>query len=85
MSVSLSEVLESAGYDIKNNVDDAKWLLGQVYEFESLCEKADECVEDYEEYEDFIETQEDLGNTDLPSWEEWRREITELKIKYKNK
>lgn len=74
MSVILQEVLENAGYDIIENIEDARWILSQRDEFESLCEKAEECEEDYEEYEDFIETQEELGNTDLPSWEEWRRE-----------
>ena len=36
MSVSLLEVLENAGYDVKNNLNDAKWLLGQRDEFEAL-------------------------------------------------
>ena len=74
MSVWLQEVIENGGYNIIENVEDARWLLSQRDEFESLCKKAEECVEDYEEYVDFIETQEELGNTDLPSWEEWRRE-----------
>lgn len=74
MSVSLQEVIENSGYDIIENVEDARWLLSQRDEFESLCEKADECVEDYEEYEDFIETQEELGNFNNPTWEEWRKE-----------
>lgn len=74
MSVSLEEVIESSGFDIIENVEDAEWLLGQKEEFEALCEKAEECVEDYDEYTDFIETQEELGNNDLPSWEEWRKE-----------
>ena len=75
MSVSLQEVLENAGYDVKNNLNDAKWLLGQVDLFEVLCEDAEHLDEIYEEYEDFIETQEDLGNFDSPSFEEWRKEI----------
>lgn len=74
MSVSLQEVLESAGYDIIENIDDARWLLSQQDEFGTLIEKAEECEEDYEEYEEFIEDQEDLGNFDNPSWEEWRKE-----------
>ena len=75
MSVSILEVLENAGYDVKNNLNDAKWLLGQVDEFEALCEDAEHLDEVYEEYEDFIETQEDLGNFDNPSFEEWRKEL----------
>ena len=75
MSVSILEVLENAGYDVKNNLDDAKWLLGQRDEFEALCEDAEHLDEIYEEYEDFIETQEDLGNFDNPSFEEWKKEV----------
>ena len=74
MSVSLLEVLENAGYDVKNNLNDAKWLLGQVDLFEVLCEDAEHLDEIYEEYEDFIETQEDLGNFNNPTFEEWREE-----------
>lgn len=75
MSVSLLEVLENAGYDVKNNLDDAKWLLEQRDEFEALCEDAEHLDEIYEEYEDFIETQEDLGNFNNPTFEEWKKEI----------
>lgn len=74
MSVSLLEVLENAGYNVKNNLNDAKWLLGQVDLFEALCEDAEHLDEIYEEYEDFIETQEDLGNFNNPTFEEWREE-----------
>lgn len=52
MSVSLSEVLEDAGYDIKNNVEDAIWLLSQRDEFEELYEIADEVVDRAEEEEE---------------------------------
>ena len=75
MSVSLLEVLENAGYDVKNNLDDAKWLLGQRDEFETLCEDAEHLDEIYEEYEDFIETQEDLGNFNNPTFEEWKKDL----------
>ena len=51
MSVSLLEVLENAGYDIKNNVDDARWFCSQADEFEELLEVAESVVEDYEEKE----------------------------------
>lgn len=74
MSVSLLEVLENAGYDVKNNLNDAKWLLGQVDEFEALCEDAEHLDEVYSEYEDFIDAQEDLGNFNNPTFEEWREE-----------
>ena len=74
MSVSLLEVLENAGYDIKNNVNDANWLLSQKDEFDELYEEAEELNEQYGEYEDFVMMQEDLGNFDNPTFEEWREE-----------
>ena len=51
MSVSLQEVLESAGFDIKNNKDDALWLLGQQSDFEELCEQAEEVIDKSNEEE----------------------------------
>ena len=48
MSVSLDEVLTAAGYDIRNNVEDAQWLLAQRDEFEDLCDIADDTVDEYE-------------------------------------
>lgn len=47
MSVSLDEVLFSAGYDIRNNVEDAQWLLSQRGDFEELCDIADGTIEIY--------------------------------------
>ncbi|MBQ1569607.1 MAG: hypothetical protein IIZ78_00680 [Clostridiales bacterium] len=72
MSVSLSEVLTAAGYDIKNNIEDARWFLSRVSEFEELQEDAEDFNDDYEEYEDFVDLQEDMGNFDNPTFEEWR-------------
>ncbi len=54
MSVSLSEVLSDAGFDIKNNRDDAQWLLSQRDEFDELCETADETIDKFDE-EDYDE------------------------------
>ena len=48
MSVSLDEVLTAAGYDIRNNVEDAQWLLAQRDEFEDLCDIADDTVDEHE-------------------------------------
>lgn len=45
MSVSLLEVIETAGYDI-NTYEDAEWLLSKESEFEELIGKA-EMVRDY--------------------------------------
>lgn len=74
MSVSILEVLENAGYDIRNNVDDARWLLSQEGEFYELLDSAGRLEDDWCEYKDFVDTQEELGNFNNPTWEEWREE-----------
>lgn len=74
MSVSILEVLENAGYDIRNNIDDARWLLGQRDEFETLCEEAGKFDDLYSDYEDFMNAQEEW-NFDTPTFEEWRKEL----------
>lgn len=74
MSVSILEVLENAGYDIKNNVDDARWLLSQESEFYDLLDKAGRLEDDWVEWSDFVDRQEEFGNFDNPTFEEWREE-----------
>ena len=49
MSVSLYEVLTSAGFDIRENPEDAEWLLSRRNEFEELCEQAEELLDSVEE------------------------------------
>lgn len=49
MSVSIEEVLRSAGFDVKNNVKDAGWLLSQMDEIGELCDEAESCIEKHEE------------------------------------
>lgn len=74
MSVSLLEVLENAGYDIKNNIDDARWLLEQKEDFEVLCEEAenfDDAYTEYCYYEDEMREQDKFPLT----FDEWRKEI----------
>lgn len=75
MSVSILEVLENAGYDVKNNLADANWLLAQQDEWGELIENAEHLDEIYCGYEDFIEAQEDLGNFDNPTFEEWKKGV----------
>lgn len=73
MSVSLLEVLENAGFDIKNNIDDARWLLGQRDDFDALCEEAenfDDAYTEYSYYEDEMREQDKLPLT----FEGWRKE-----------
>lgn len=43
MSVSIAEVLESAGYNVEE-IDDAIWLMGQRSQWEELVEQADETI-----------------------------------------
>ena len=72
MSVCLEEVLQSAGYDVRNNIDDAKWLFGQEEELNQLCEEAECLIDQYDVYQDFCDTCEDFGCKKVPTWEEWR-------------
>ena len=51
MSVSLLEVLEAAGYDIKNNYDDMQWFLAKQNEFEELVESVNDIIEAADEEE----------------------------------
>lgn len=74
MSVSLSEVLRSAGYDVENNVDDARWLLAQQDEFDELSNKAEALDEEYADYEDCVEQMEEDGIVEVPTFDEWRSE-----------
>lgn len=61
MSVSLEEVIESAGYNITTSKEDAIWLLAQQGEFERLKEIAEETVERLEK-----EDEEDDDEIDWP-------------------
>lgn len=72
MSMSLDEIIRRAGYDIKNNPDDAQWLLEQRDEFEDLLDIAEETSDDYDEYEDYLDDLDD-HQTEL-TFEDWRKE-----------
>ena len=50
MSVSFTEVVEAAGYDL-TTLEDAKWLLSVQGEAEEMFEKAKEMVDEAEELE----------------------------------
>ena len=73
MSVSLYEIIRHAGYDIKNDINDARWLLAQKDEFEELLEIAEQTSDDYDEYEDDLDGRDDDHQTEL-SFEDWRKE-----------
>ena len=72
MSISLLEVLENAGFDIKKNIDDAKWFLGKRNEFEELCEKAEKLNDLYDEYIDYT-LEWDLTPYSFEEWLERRK------------
>ena len=73
MSVSLYGVLTDAGYDIKNNPNDAQWMLAQRDEFEELLEIAEQTVDDYDGYADYLDGLGDDDQAEL-SFEDWREE-----------
>lgn len=72
MSVSLYEVLTAAGYDIKNNPEDAQWLLAQRDEFDELCDIAEQTSDDYEDYEEYVDEYD--GDDEPKDFETWRDE-----------
>ena len=74
MSVSILEVLNAAGYDVQNNIDDARWLLNQVEDFDMLRETAENLDDLHRDYEDCVECMEEDGIEDIPSFEEWRKD-----------
>ncbi len=85
MSTTLLEVIEGAGYDIRSNVDDAKWLLEQ--DLDRLYEMAGELVEEYEEWEDCKDIAEEYGEHKFPDFNEWKgdkngRNKTDIAGKY---
>lgn len=48
MSVSVREVIESAGYKL-DTIEDARWLLAQEDLFDEMIDAAQELVDEYEE------------------------------------
>lgn len=73
MSVSLTEVINNAGYDPAHNVEDARWLFAQFDDYDELSSKAQDLLDEYEDYEDYCATAEELGVIDIKSFEEWRQ------------
>ena len=75
MSVSILEVLNAAGYDVQNDIDDARWLLEQVDEFDKLREEAENLDDLHRDYEDSVEMMEEDGVHGIPSFDEWRKDL----------
>ena len=72
MSVSLTEVINNAGYDPANNVEDAQWFFAQYNDYDDLASQAQELLDQYDGYLDCKEIAEDDGDYNYPSFEEWR-------------
>ena len=74
MSVSLRQVLEEAGFDVKNNPDDAKWLLAQEYDWEEIRNDAINLSDECDDYRRYVWEEEEKGNWGYKTFEEWRNE-----------
>lgn len=71
MSVSLDEIIRHAGYDIKNDINDARWLLAQKDEFEEMCDTAEAMAYEYESYQDYLDG---LDDDEQPmDFEDWKK------------
>lgn len=76
MSVSLTDVINNAGYDPAHNVDDAKWLFAQYNDYDELMSQAQDLLDEYDDYEAYCDTNEELGVKVTVSFEEWRKNET---------
>lgn len=73
MGVSLEEVLTASGYNIRDNVEDAEWLLEQKSDFDELLEKALDLTDEHERYQWYVQELEDSGDYGhVVPFEEWR-------------
>lgn len=72
MSVSLTEVINNAGYDPAHDVDDARWFFAQYNDYDDLASQAQELLDQYDDYEYYCAGAEDLG-IEPDSFEEWRK------------
>jgi len=66
MSISLLEVITSAGYDLTTK-EDSLWLLGKVAEFGELVDKSSKLLDDIEEkewQESMAESQKELEESE---------------------
>ena len=75
MSVSISEALSGAGYEPATNLDDAKWLLGQMDNMGELFEQAEACIELTEAEQKLAEAVEE-GDPDEIAYYQRQLELT---------
>ena len=75
MSVSISEVLSSAGYEQASDPGDARWLLGQTDNLSELFEQAEACIE-LSEAEQKLADAKDDGDPDEIAYYQRQLELT---------
>ena len=75
MSVSISEVLSSAGYEPASDPGDARWLLGQMDNMSELFEQAEACIELTEAEQKLAEAVEE-GDPDEIAYYQRQLELT---------
>lgn len=78
MSVSLTEVINGAGYDPAHNIEDAQWFFAQYNDYDDLMSQAQELLDLYDDYKDYCDGAENLG-IEPNSFEDWRKEHNETK------
>lgn len=76
MSVSLTEVINNAGYDPAHNVEDAQWFFAQYHDYDDLAIEAQDLLDAYDDYKDWCDEQEE-ANGKIISFEEWRKNETQ--------
>lgn len=76
MSVSISEVLASAGYDPASDPGDARWLISQQDTWEELLEQAEACIE-LSDAEQKLADAKDDGDPDEIAFYQRQLELTE--------
>lgn len=75
MSVTITEVINSAGYDPAHNVEDAQWLFAQYNDYDELMSQAQKLLDKYDDYEDYCNQADENGTVPLnfKSFEEWMK------------
>ena len=75
MSVSITEALSGAGYEPATDVDDARWLLGQMDNMGELFEQAEACIELTEAEQKLADAKDD-GDADEIAFYQRQLELT---------
>ena len=75
MSISITEVLSSAGYEPASDPGDARWIIGQRDTWEELLEQAEACIE-LNEAEQKLADAKDEGDPDEIAFYQRQLELT---------